>query len=337
MATLTAILCNYNHARYLPQALESYAAQAPWPQQLLVVDDASTDASREIIREFAARHAWVEVLLNERNRGWHASTNEALRRATGDYIYNGAADDYLLPGFFPAAMELARQNPSAGIVCGGSRQVDMDDRDQGTVRWEQLVGSQYVSPRDWRERILRSISPWNSLSPATLLKREAIREVGGYRRELGFWADTFVIRAIGFRTGVAYLDRECTCFRLMPGGMSGTAGRRPDILLQVRREALRLMRTPEFAGAFPVHHVRWWERATMRTIEAACSEELDESYQRLLAVIRSASETAGRGQRATLWCVRKLMSGLVRLARRIVGRQRRLAIEKSLDHRSESV
>jgi glycosyltransferase involved in cell wall biosynthesis len=330
MSTLAAILCNYNHAQFLPQALASYAEQAPWPQQLIIVDDGSTDGSRDIIHDFARRHGWVRVLLHERNLGWHASTRDALAVANADYIYNGAADDYLLPGFFAAAMELAQHHPEVGVICGAVHQTTPDGKHLQTIRWEPLSGSQYVSPKRWQNEILRPLSPWNSLSSATILKHDAVRAVGGYRPELGFWADTFVIRAIGFRTGVCYLDRECTSFRILHSGMSGTAGRSAEVLLKVRREALRLMRSSAFAASFSPRHVRWWAAASLRSIEAPCSDPLDQHYQQMLEPVFAARGSAKAWERSVLWCARKMMSGLVRLVRPVVGRCLRREIEKSL-------
>lgn len=328
--TLTAILCNYNHAGYLRQALESYAIQRPWPNQLIVVDDASTDESRGIIEEFVERHPWVEAVWQERNQGWHAGTQRALTRATGDYIYNGAADDYLLPGFFAAAMEQAERHPEAGVLCGVIRRIGPDDEPLGNVGWESLAGTQFVPPAKWRDDILSSGSPWTTLSPTTILKRQGVLDAGGYRAELNFWADSFVIRVLGFQTGLVYLDRECTCFRVMPGSISGTAGSSPATLLQVRREALRLMRSPEFQPAFPTRHVRRWEAETLRMIDATCGEPIDRHYQRILESLDEAARVSGGWRAGLLWCHRKLLSAQVRLIRRLVGRQLRRAAERSL-------
>lgn len=330
-ASISAIVCNFNHAGFLRESLDSYVAQSPAPHQLIVVDDASTDGSQALIKEYADRYPWMTVIWHERNQGWHASTRDALAMATGDFIYSGAADDYLLPGFFASATELAARYPQAGIVCGSFRCLSANGEFLGTTRWESLRGPQYVPAEVWREQVLKKVSPWNSLATATIFRRSAVAEVGGFRPELGFWADTFVIRSIGFRTGVAYLDRECTCFRTMESGMSGTAGRRPDVLLKVRAEALRLMRSAEFQSIFPESHVRWWAQATLREIDAVCSLSIDQHYQHILQPIFEATRTATGWRRWTLQSSRRVMSLLVRILRPLVGRQLRQQIESQLN------
>jgi hypothetical protein len=57
--------------------------------------------------------------------------------------------------------------------------------------------------------------PHESLLPATVSRREALQQVGGFRRELNFWADTFAIRTAGLRFGFCFLPRQCVVWTAM--------------------------------------------------------------------------------------------------------------------------
>src|SRR5437868_7050033 len=115
--TLSVIMPNYNHGHFLPEALDAILSQS-WPaDEVLIVDDASTDDSVEVIEGFARKHASVRLLRNERNMGAVYSGRRVFDAATGDYLYPSAADDRVQPGFFAKSMELLAQHPQAGLCC----------------------------------------------------------------------------------------------------------------------------------------------------------------------------------------------------------------------------
>ena len=67
--TLSVVLPNYNHGDVIARALEALLHQERRPDEIVVVDDASTDDSRDVIARFAARSASIRVLVNEQNQG----------------------------------------------------------------------------------------------------------------------------------------------------------------------------------------------------------------------------------------------------------------------------
>ena len=86
--TLSIIVSNYNHAKYLPCFFQSILNQSYQPKEIIIIDDASTDNSVEIIEEFASKNPIVKFVRNQTNQkpiicyyqiGWEL--------ATGDYIF----------------------------------------------------------------------------------------------------------------------------------------------------------------------------------------------------------------------------------------------------------
>jgi glycosyltransferase involved in cell wall biosynthesis/O-antigen/teichoic acid export membrane protein len=92
-AVVSVIVPAYNSARYIRQAIESVLAQTYPALDIIVVDDGSTDATREIVSEFEPR---VRV-LRQANAGAAAARNLALKCATGDYVAFLDADDFWHP------------------------------------------------------------------------------------------------------------------------------------------------------------------------------------------------------------------------------------------------
>ena len=118
--TLSVVLPNYNHGDVIARALEALLHQERRPDEIVVVDDGSTDDSRDVIARFAARSASIRVLVNEQNQGVIAALIRGLEAAGGDYVYFAASDDWVMPGFFKLALEMLEQNPTLGLFCGES-------------------------------------------------------------------------------------------------------------------------------------------------------------------------------------------------------------------------
>src|SRR5580704_16204019 len=102
--TLSVILPNYNHARYLPRAIGAIAGQSRKPDEFIIIDDGSTDDSREVIAACQRDFPGLSVLFNPQNLGAIPTLQRGLEIARGKYIYFAAADDNILPGFFETAL-----------------------------------------------------------------------------------------------------------------------------------------------------------------------------------------------------------------------------------------
>lgn len=269
LPTLSVVMPNFNHARYLPAAIEEILNQTRPPDEFLILDDASTDNSREIIADFAAKHSVIRVLHNASNVGVNEAHRRLFEEATGDYVYAGAADDRRFPRFFEQAMQLAKDHPQAGLISGAMTVFDERDEQLGEItirRWHAETNGHFADPSRVLAEYLDVEAPSHSLCGATVYRREALQSVGWYRDELGFWGDTFSARAIALRHGMAYIPESVAGFRRLPGSFSGAGRDDPQALLEVVRTAAGMMRNDKFADVFPADHVARWEQRYRRLI-----------------------------------------------------------------------
>jgi glycosyltransferase involved in cell wall biosynthesis len=304
VSTLTVILCNYNHGKYVGRAIDALMTQSRPPDELIVVDDGSSDDSVAVIEGCAARHGAIRFLRNERNLGYHASSARALAAATGDYVYNGAADDYVLPGFLQAVCELLDRHPQAGVGCAKVVSLTPAGVRIRSDGYRHVTTACYLSPAEYLKLCLEGESPMHSLSAATIYRREWLTRVGGWRTELGSWSDTFTIRAIALQTGLCFVPIDGVAWFVMPGGMSQATIGNPAKGLEIVRRAAALMRSPAFAAAFPADYVARWERAAVDTLVMQQLQSAIDGYQ-------AVQETMRRTARNASWPVRCLL-GLLR-------------------------
>ncbi len=113
--TVSVIVPCFNHGRYLPSCLDAIVAQTYLSVEVILVDDASTDAETRAVLDEVERSARALVVRQPTNRGPSAARNAALERATGRYILPVDADNVLLP---EAIERLVQQLQSAAQRVG---------------------------------------------------------------------------------------------------------------------------------------------------------------------------------------------------------------------------
>jgi len=114
---VSVIMPVYNSAKWLPESIASVQAQTLRDWELLVVDDASTDGSLEIAREFADSDPRIRIIQLERNSGTASvPRNRGLAAAKGSYIAFLDADDVYNPERLQRAVEIFDQNPDVHVV-----------------------------------------------------------------------------------------------------------------------------------------------------------------------------------------------------------------------------
>ncbi|MEI8081073.1 MAG: glycosyltransferase [Actinomycetes bacterium] len=93
---MSVVSITYNHEAYIREALEGFVAQkTDFPVEVIVADDASTDATPAIIQEYASRYPHLfRPILRSRNVGIHANLSGALSDARGEYLAMCEGDDY---------------------------------------------------------------------------------------------------------------------------------------------------------------------------------------------------------------------------------------------------
>lgn len=259
--TLSVLMPNYNHGRYLAEAITGIATQSRPPDEFLILDDASTDNSLEIVAPFLARFPFLRLIRHDRNQGVIAASQRLFAEARGDYVFAVAADDIRLPGFFEQAMAMVERFPQAGLVFGMLRRIDQEGRHlelAGALRWREAL---YADPPRFLREYLLVQPPFQAPCAATIYRRDAIQEVGGYRAALGSWADMFAFRAVGLKYGVCYVPVEAVQFRVLAGSFSQTCNAQPRKVLDQIARATAFMKSPDLRDRFPADYARQWRRA----------------------------------------------------------------------------
>ena len=266
MKLVTIIALCHNHAPFLREALDSILAQTYPHLEVWLVDDASTDGSPAILREYAARQpAWRLLLLPE-NVGNCRAFNRAFRQSRGAFVLDFATDDVLLPA--RVAQQVAQFQaaaPTVGVVYSNAELMDESGRllgphhrPSGSGRLRPAPASGWVFAEVLRRYFIST--------PTMLMRRACLESVGGYDETLAYEDFDFWVRA-SRNWQFQYLDEITTRKRKHPRSMSARAYRRHDPFLastiKVCDKALDLCHTALEREAL-AGRLRWELRQALR-------------------------------------------------------------------------
>ena len=128
---VSVIIPAYNTERYIPRAIESVLKQTERDIEVVVVDDFSTDATREVVKGFSDER--VRFFVNERNSGPSVTRNRAIAESKGEWVAPLDSDDWYAPERLEKLLDAAR-TANADMIADDVHLIDDgDDRPWGTL------------------------------------------------------------------------------------------------------------------------------------------------------------------------------------------------------------
>ena len=125
MHRVSVIIPNYNHALFLKQRIESVLYQTFQDFEVIILDDCSTDSSRDIIELYRDHPKVKTIVYNSINSGSpFKQWKKGIDLANGDYIWIAESDDFADPIFLEKTVNEFTKNPALGMVFTNSHWVD---------------------------------------------------------------------------------------------------------------------------------------------------------------------------------------------------------------------
>ncbi|MES2243784.1 MAG: glycosyltransferase [Pseudomonadota bacterium] len=153
--TLSVALCTYNGARHLPALLNSLAGQRRLPDELLVWDDGSTDATQELITAFGERAPFVVRWYRQKQQlGPAANFVAAAQHARGEWIAFCDQDDVWHPDKLTRVLAASQEYSDTAAVFCNARLVDVNGCPLGHTLWQRVS----FTPRE--QTTLSAGTPW---------------------------------------------------------------------------------------------------------------------------------------------------------------------------------
>jgi glycosyltransferase involved in cell wall biosynthesis len=160
--TVSALVGVYNGERFVAETIESILAQTHAPDEVIVVDDGSTDGTAEVLASFGDR---IRVIRQE-NRGCPGAFNTAFAAASGDYLAMCGADDLWEPQKLEWQLETLRAHPQVDVSIGAARTFGAMD-----VMFDE-PGVGLLDPQALAQRLF----PFNIVCASSILFRRTLAE-----------------------------------------------------------------------------------------------------------------------------------------------------------------
>jgi len=242
---VSIVIPNRNHAHYLPRALDAMLVQTWRKLEIVVVDDASTDNSHDVVVAYTARDSRIRLLPLSEHSGVNGAVLAALPTLRGEFIHVAGADDFVEPNFLERCLEEMKKHPGVGLSF--SDPTEFREREGRKILFPLYLSKQsiYFSPTTLAA--LMKVNYFH-ISPNTgIFRLDAFREAGGYQVQLHWLSDWFVTLVIGLRYGACYLPEQLTYVTMRDDSYSARNTRRINAQRPLLDEVLNLLARPEYA------------------------------------------------------------------------------------------
>ncbi len=227
-ATVGLIIPTYNRAEMLGQAIESVLAQSRVPDEIIVVDDGSTDGTWELLQGYPP----PVYAFRQRNRGRSNARNEGIERCGADFVCFLDSDDLLVPGSVEARVRWLEANPDHGVVYGQVAYADAAGR--------PIPGELATGPC-LRGNIFPALAKYNTIPIlAIMIRRDCLPEPPYFDEKLEKWEDWDFLLRVASRCKFGCLDEIVGLYRQHSGMTIGRGAAVEESTMTVQERIYRV-------------------------------------------------------------------------------------------------
>lgn len=242
MSSIDIIVPCYGYGRYLEQCVGSLLRQEVPALRVLIIDDASPDDTAVVGQRLADADSRVSFRRHVKNMGHIATYNEGVEWASSEYLLLLSADDYLLDGALPRAVDLMDANPTMALCYGNA----LEGYPDGTFRscgtgfdLESTDESLVLDSTQFLESFRVSGSKNTVPTPTAVVRTRVQKALGGYRVELPHTADLEQWLSLAAHGPVGVIANNQAVYRRHANNMSlGYSGEHKLIDLIQRQAAI---------------------------------------------------------------------------------------------------
>jgi glycosyltransferase involved in cell wall biosynthesis len=199
---ISIALCTYNGEKFLREQLDSIAGQTVLPEELVVCDDRSTDATLRILEDFSEQVSFpVHIHRNEVNLGSTKNFEKAICLCRGDVIALCDQDDVWKPNKLQRLVEELNNNPDAGYAFSNAEMVDEQLQPLGGLLWDSIKFTGEVRRKFYKGEQIECFIRQHIVTGATMAFRTQIGKVAMPFPTAGKWIHDGWIALVSSSTG----------------------------------------------------------------------------------------------------------------------------------------
>lgn len=212
--SLSVVILSYNYERYIEKCLNSILEQNFQPKEIIIIDDCSTDNSRDILQKYQDNHSHIKLIFNPTNIGMLKVLENVNDKITGDYVYLHAIDDFIMPGFFERSMQMLTLHSTAALCT--TDPIFFHEKENKYIYGQnpEFTLPLLIKPKE----VVKYFKTTNFWIPthATIFKTEVYKKFNYSLANFGLHADWLKSHAIAFRYDICYLPEHLATTRIHP-------------------------------------------------------------------------------------------------------------------------
>ena len=219
---VSVIIPNYNHARFLEERMNSILEQTYADFECILLDDGSSDDSREIIQKYIVREPRIKAYFNEKNSGnTFSQWDFGVRISQGEFIWIAESDDFADINFLSEMVSILEENPSVGLVYSNGIFIDGKGEKLPLISdhysFDKRRSNDYLNNgRNEIENYLYRSNTINNTS-GVLFRKSCYIEAGFADKSMKYCGDWFLYIRILLKYDVAYHSRPINFIRFHTG------------------------------------------------------------------------------------------------------------------------
>lgn len=199
--TCAAIILNYNHGQYISNTLDCICNQAIPFDEILVIDDCSSDNSIDIINEFSLKHKNFSFIKNKENLGVIKNLNNATNLINSDYIYYVSSDDYYSKNITTIFKNSITKYPNIAMISGNVNRKEINSDKISKLRLPFSSKISVVCPNLYRKTAKKMAVTF--FGGGNIIRKDLILGQGLFEDKLKWYADWYLYQMIGFNEKVS--------------------------------------------------------------------------------------------------------------------------------------
>lgn len=209
--TLSVVVPVYNVARYLPRCLDSLASQTRRIDEIIIVDDGSTDECPNILASYASVLPQMRVIRQD-NAGLSVARNVGMKHATGEFLAFVDSDDFVAPDIYESLLAAMTCDDLDMVICNANYHFEGRESDRPIYAAGQssevMSGQAWLAQRLREDRLLHMV--WMHLYRRSFVESTNLQFVPGLIHEDVIWTT----RALVHASRIRYVHRPLYNYRI---------------------------------------------------------------------------------------------------------------------------
>lgn len=288
---VSIVLPCYNQIKYVKESIDSVLNQSYDNFELILVDNASTDGTKEVLAEYAKKDKRVTCIFHNKNLGFTKSINDGFEIASGKLIAIHNSDDVWYPNKLEEQVKVFKEFSDVDVVTADAEIIDENGKSVGYSFSQELNWNTFgVVDFAFNELCKRNFC----CHPSIIFRKNCLSTAKGYDESLSYACDWWFLLILSKKHKFYYLNSKLLKYRIHPNNLTKNKNNTYKDMMEIRRrlaedlgvdKSINLAKASFYAAMLGDHtHAKSFASEAMKG-------RLPVKYKLLLSVIQNSDHS----------------------------------------------